>query len=235
VANYHRLLRAPAAPRHPHVHGGRPAPAVVGAPDLATVARADVVWPKRQHRARSNRPRHPGRLPARARPRHLMSSWVTDSPGVFDPRPRSLRFRFVTAMAGVLGIGADLSGWSAATRTGGGGAGRPGTSRFRPVIHRRPRCTGWPAPDRPTAALQYGPRCHDRRARLEHRPPDRCAPRSPGPLVPGSTSTAPGRRPPPTGTGRRPTPAPHLMHARACRSTGLPEFDADAITLHRVA
>jgi alpha-galactosidase len=31
---------------------------------------------------------------------------------VFDPRPRSLKFRFVTAMAGALGIGADLSTWS---------------------------------------------------------------------------------------------------------------------------
>jgi alpha-galactosidase len=41
-----------------------------------------------------------------------MSSWVTDAPGVFDPRPRSLAFRFVTAMCGVLGIGADLRAWT---------------------------------------------------------------------------------------------------------------------------
>ncbi len=40
-----------------------------------------------------------------------MSSWVTDAPGLFDPRPRSLAFRFVTALCGVLGIGADLRTW----------------------------------------------------------------------------------------------------------------------------
>jgi alpha-galactosidase len=43
---------------------------------------------------------------------HLMSSWVTDAPGVFDARPRSLKFRFVLAMAGVLGIGADVRHWT---------------------------------------------------------------------------------------------------------------------------
>jgi hypothetical protein len=47
---------------------------------------------------------------------HLMSSWVTDSPGLFDDRPRSLAFRFVLASAGVLGIGADITHWPEATR-----------------------------------------------------------------------------------------------------------------------
>ena len=32
--------------------------------------------------------------------------------GFFDTRPRSLRFRFVTAMAGALGIGADIRAWT---------------------------------------------------------------------------------------------------------------------------
>ena len=45
-----------------------------------------------------------------------MSSWVTDAPGMFDARPRSLKFRFVLAMAGVLGIGADVRHWSRAER-----------------------------------------------------------------------------------------------------------------------
>jgi alpha-galactosidase len=45
-----------------------------------------------------------------------MSSWVTDSPGLFDARPRSMAFRFVLAGAGVLGIGADITRWSAASR-----------------------------------------------------------------------------------------------------------------------
>jgi alpha-galactosidase len=41
-----------------------------------------------------------------------MSSWVTDDPGLRDRSATSLEFRFVVAMAGVLGIGADLLGWS---------------------------------------------------------------------------------------------------------------------------
>jgi alpha-galactosidase len=47
----------------------------------------------------------------------VMSSWVTDAVGLFDPRPRSLRFRFVLAMAGALGIGADIRSWKPAQRT----------------------------------------------------------------------------------------------------------------------
>ncbi|HWD77407.1 MAG TPA: alpha-galactosidase, partial [Kribbella sp.] len=43
---------------------------------------------------------------------HLMSSWVTDAAGTHDGRERSLDFRFHVAMAGVLGIGADLSRWN---------------------------------------------------------------------------------------------------------------------------
>jgi alpha-galactosidase len=41
-----------------------------------------------------------------------MSSWVTDASGTFDARPRSLKFRFVLAMAGALGIGADVRRWT---------------------------------------------------------------------------------------------------------------------------
>jgi alpha-galactosidase len=43
---------------------------------------------------------------------HLMSSWVTDAEGTHDGRDRSLGFRFHVAMAGGLGIGADLSRWN---------------------------------------------------------------------------------------------------------------------------
>jgi alpha-galactosidase len=94
---------------HPHVTieacaGGG------GRTDLATVARTDVVWPSDNTGPLDRLAIQDGFLLMHAP--HLMSSWVTDAPGVFDPRPRSLRFRFVTAMAGVLGIGADLSRWS---------------------------------------------------------------------------------------------------------------------------
>ncbi|SDM96164.1 alpha-galactosidase [Streptomyces wuyuanensis] len=48
-------------------------------------------------------------------PARVMAAWVTDSPNVqLNGRVSSLRFRFVSAMAGVLGIGGDLTGWSEA-------------------------------------------------------------------------------------------------------------------------
>ncbi|MGW7418725.1 alpha-galactosidase [Streptomyces sp. NPDC054813] len=76
----------------------------------ATLARTDVVWPS-DNTAPLDRLRiQHGFLHAHAP--HLMSSWVTDAPGIFDPRPRSLAFRFVNAMCGVLGIGADLRAWT---------------------------------------------------------------------------------------------------------------------------
>ncbi|MEU8826940.1 alpha-galactosidase [Streptomyces sp. NPDC048636] len=51
-------------------------------------------------------------------PARVMAAWVTDSPNVMgNARASSLRFRFVSAMAGVLGVGGDLLRWSEAERT----------------------------------------------------------------------------------------------------------------------
>jgi alpha-galactosidase len=48
-------------------------------------------------------------------PARVMAAWVTDSPNVqLNGRHSSLRFRFVSAMAGVLGVGGDLTAWSEA-------------------------------------------------------------------------------------------------------------------------
>jgi alpha-galactosidase len=83
--------------------------------DLAMAARTDVLWPS-DNTAPLDRLRiQHGFLSAHAP--HLMSSWVTDAPGMFDPRPRSHAFRFVLACAGVLGIGADITRWSPAERS----------------------------------------------------------------------------------------------------------------------
>ncbi|MFE6132970.1 alpha-galactosidase [Streptomyces sp. NPDC056437] len=76
----------------------------------ATIARTDVVWPS-DNTAPMDRLRiQYGYLHAHAP--HTMSSWVTDAPGIFDPRPRSLAFRFVNSMAGVLGVGSDIRHWA---------------------------------------------------------------------------------------------------------------------------
>jgi alpha-galactosidase len=47
-------------------------------------------------------------------PANVVSAWVTDSPNANTDRFTPLRYRFHVAMAGVLGIGADLSRWSPA-------------------------------------------------------------------------------------------------------------------------
>ncbi|MGW4753044.1 alpha-galactosidase [Streptomyces chartreusis] len=83
--------------------------------DHMTLARTDVVWPSDNTAPLDRLSVQHGFLHAHAP--HVMSSWVTDAPGVFDPRPRSLAFRFVNAMCGVLGIGADLRTWTSDERT----------------------------------------------------------------------------------------------------------------------
>ncbi|MFK4226595.1 alpha-galactosidase [Streptomyces sp. NPDC019890] len=46
-------------------------------------------------------------------PARVMAAWVTDSPNVqLNGRVSTLRLRFVSAMAGVLGVGGDLTAWS---------------------------------------------------------------------------------------------------------------------------
>ena len=119
--------------------------------DLAMAARTDVIWPS-DNTAPMDRLRiQHGYLLAHAP--HLLSSWVTDSPGMFDARPRSLAFRFVLASAGVLGIGADISRWTAAERTEAAAwVGR--YKRVRDVITRgEVYRIGDPA--RPECAVQY--------------------------------------------------------------------------------
>ncbi len=110
VLGYHRVLRL-LRRDFPHVTveacaggGGRVDPAVL--------ALSDVVWPSDETGPRDRLAIQDGFL--RSFPPHVMSSWVTDEPDRADPRPTSLGFRFVVAMAGVLGIGADLPRWPSA-------------------------------------------------------------------------------------------------------------------------
>ncbi|MEV7341796.1 alpha-galactosidase [Streptomyces sp. NPDC093544] len=113
IAGYLRVLDHLRA-THPHVtvEGCAGGGARV---EHATLARTDVVWPS-DNTAPMDRLRiQYGYLHAHAP--HTMSSWVTDAPGLFDPRPRSLAFRFVNSIAGVLGIGADIRHWTPEQRT----------------------------------------------------------------------------------------------------------------------
>jgi alpha-galactosidase len=156
VAGYLRVLDHLRA-RHPHVTvegcaGGG------GRIEHATLARTDVVWPSDNTAPLDRLAVQYGFLHAHAP--HTMSSWVTDAPGVFDPRPRSLAFRFVLAAAGVLGIGADIRAWTAKERAEAAGW----VARYkdvRDVIHHgEARLLGGPGDA--TCAVQYdedgGPR-----------------------------------------------------------------------------
>ncbi|WP_086871264.1 alpha-galactosidase [Streptomyces viridochromogenes] len=149
VAGYLRVLDH-LRTAHPHVTvegcaGGG------GRVDHLTLARTDVVWPSDNTAPLDRLSIQYGFLHAHAP--HVMSSWVTDAPGVFDPRPRSLAFRFVNAMCGVLGIGADLRAWTPEERAE---AARWITryKELRDVVHHgEARLLG--SPDEPTCGVQY--------------------------------------------------------------------------------
>jgi len=85
-----------------------------GRVDAAVLAMSDVVWPSDETGPRDRLAIQDGFL--RCFPPHVMGSWVTDEPDRVDGRPTSLEFRFVVAMAGVLGIGADVLAWTSSQR-----------------------------------------------------------------------------------------------------------------------
>jgi alpha-galactosidase len=78
--------------------------------DPAVLAVSDVVWPSDETGPRDRLAIQHGFLSAYGP--HLMSSWVTDAPDLLDTEPASLNFRFMVAMAGVLGVGGALAAWT---------------------------------------------------------------------------------------------------------------------------
>ncbi|MEO3747499.1 alpha-galactosidase [Plantactinospora sp. B5E13] len=149
VANLHRIYEQL---RRDHPHVLIEACAGGGArTDLAMAARADVFWPSDNTGPLDRLAIQYGFLHANAP--HLLSSWVTDSPGLFDPRPRSLAFRFVLAMAGVLGIGADIRHWTAEQRA----EASRWIARYKEIreiiMHGTVHLVG--GPDQPRCAVQY--------------------------------------------------------------------------------
>ncbi|HYH33485.1 MAG TPA: alpha-galactosidase [Pseudonocardia sp.] len=122
-----------------------------GRVDNAVLALSDVVWPSDETGPRDRLAIQHGFLSAY--PPSVMSSWVTDEPDRLDPAPVSPEFRFVVAMAGVLGIGADLLAWDAVTRA----RARELVALYReirPVIHAGV-VTRHGAPGDPAHAVQY--------------------------------------------------------------------------------
>ncbi|WP_346534246.1 alpha-galactosidase [Micromonospora sp. DPT] len=149
VANLHRIY---AALRRDHPDVVIEACAAGGArTDLAMAAHADIFWPSDNTGPLDRLAIQYGFLHANAP--HLLSSWVTDAVGLFDQRPRSLAFRFVLAMAGVLGIGADIRHWTPQQRT----EAASWIARYKQIreviTHGEVHLIG--GPDQPRCAVQY--------------------------------------------------------------------------------
>ena len=115
--------------RYPHVHHARAVHRVLdrlraefphlriescagggGRIDAGMLARTDQVWPSDNTDAVDRLAVHHGFT--QVCPPGVMTAWVTDSPNPLTGRTVPLRFRFHTAMAGVLGIGGDLARWT---------------------------------------------------------------------------------------------------------------------------
>lgn len=88
-------------------------------------------------------------------PARVMAAWVTDSPNVMgNQRTSGLGFRFISAMAGVLGVGGDLTKWSEAELT----EARDWVAlykRIRPVVQHGEQYRLRPPGDGGLSAVQY--------------------------------------------------------------------------------
>jgi alpha-galactosidase len=78
--------------------------------DLGVLSRTDMVWVS-DNTDPLDRLRIQHGL-SQLHPARVASAWVTDSPNVITGRVTPLRFRFVSAMAGLLGLGGNLVEWS---------------------------------------------------------------------------------------------------------------------------
>ncbi|BBC31363.1 Alpha-galactosidase [Streptomyces graminofaciens] len=79
--------------------------------DLEVMARTDQVWTSDNTDPLDRLAIQHGF--SQIHPARVMAAWVTDSPNnQLNGRVSSLRFRFVSAMAGVLGVGGDLTEWT---------------------------------------------------------------------------------------------------------------------------
>lgn len=80
-----------------------------GRVDLGMLSRTDQTWTSDNTDAADRM--HIQHGFSHAYPARVMSCWVTDSPDRITGRHIPLRFRFHVAMAGVLGLGGDLTAW----------------------------------------------------------------------------------------------------------------------------
>ncbi|MEU4215630.1 alpha-galactosidase [Actinoplanes sp. NPDC026623] len=82
-----------------------------GRVDLGILQHVDQVWPSDNTDAKDRQIAQHGF--SQLYPASAMGAWVTDTPNPNTDRDMPLRYRFHVAMAGVLGIGADVGRWTA--------------------------------------------------------------------------------------------------------------------------
>jgi alpha-galactosidase len=85
-----------------------------GRVDLGILRHVDQAWPSDNTDAKDRQIAQHGF--SQLYPAAVMGAWVTDSPNPNTNRDVPLRYRFHVAMAGVLGIGADVGRWTADER-----------------------------------------------------------------------------------------------------------------------
>jgi alpha-galactosidase len=85
-----------------------------GRTDLGILGRTDQVWPSDNTDPVDRIAIQDGF--SQVYPARVLGAWVTDVPNVTTGRRTPLRFRFHVAMAGVLGLGGDLTAWSTEER-----------------------------------------------------------------------------------------------------------------------
>ncbi|WP_165945279.1 alpha-galactosidase [Micromonospora sp. KC723] len=81
-----------------------------GRVDLGVLHHVDQAWPSDNTDAKDRQTAQHGF--SQLYPAAVMGAWVTDSPNPNTQRDMPLRYRFHVAMAGVLGIGADIGRWT---------------------------------------------------------------------------------------------------------------------------
>ncbi|MBP2708445.1 alpha-galactosidase [Microbispora sp. RL4-1S] len=135
---------------HPHVRiescssGG-------GRVDLGILRRTDQVWTSDNTDALDRLDIQYGF--SQLYPARVMGAWVTDSPNPYTRREIPLDFRFLVAMAGVLGVGGDLAAWSEA-ELGRAAELVAAYKRIRPLVQHGRQYRLLP-PDGDLSAVQY--------------------------------------------------------------------------------
>lgn len=118
--------------------------------DLGILARTDQVWAS-DNTDPSDRLRIQYGF-TQAYPPSVLAAWVTDSPNTLTGRSTPLRFRFHVAMTGVLGVGGNVSEWTAAERSEAAGLIAQ-YKRIRPIVQHGELCRLRPPGE--LCALQY--------------------------------------------------------------------------------